>query len=286
MATGALPFRGESTGVIFMSILDGTPTSAARLNPDLPVELERIINKCLEKDRNLRYQHASDIRTDLRRLQRDMGFASKITVGKPSGSLASRKNWLVGAALAFLALLATAYGLLHWQRLGTRSGPSWVQVTNFPDYATSPALSSDGRMVTFIRGPETFVTPGQIYMKLLPDGQPIQLTHDNLPKMAPSFSPDGSRIVYTAIDAAFGWNTWTVPILGGEPQEILPNAAALSWVDREHVLFSEIKTGVHMALATATESRADERNVYVPANQDGMAHRSWISPDRKWVLVF
>src|SRR5262249_43784561 len=71
MATGALPFRGESSGVIFKAILDGTPTAAVRLNPDVPAELERIINKCLEKDRDLRYQHASDIRTDLQRLKRD-----------------------------------------------------------------------------------------------------------------------------------------------------------------------------------------------------------------------
>ena len=76
MATGAMPFRGESTGTLFESILNRTPRPALRFNPDLPLKVEEIINKALEKDRNLRYQHASEMRADLQRLKRDTNTSS------------------------------------------------------------------------------------------------------------------------------------------------------------------------------------------------------------------
>ena len=86
MATGALPFRGESSGVIFKAILDSVPTPPIRFNPDFPPKLEDIINKALEKDRNLRYQHAADMRTDLQRLKRDTETGRAIATG--SGTVA------------------------------------------------------------------------------------------------------------------------------------------------------------------------------------------------------
>ena len=117
MATGTLPFRGESSGVIFKAILDGAPTSAVRLNPDLPVELERIINKCLDKDRNLRYPHASDIRTDLQRLKRDTE-STRIPVSQasPDKTIKGRMLWVV------LAACITAIGLAAGGAWYVRSG--------------------------------------------------------------------------------------------------------------------------------------------------------------------
>jgi eukaryotic-like serine/threonine-protein kinase len=101
MATGVLPFRGESTGVIFDLILNRDPVPIVRLNPDLPAELERIVFKCLEKDRNLRYQHATDIRADLQRLKRE-------TEPHPSASRTDR----VGRAAQAQSIQAKMAGYL------------------------------------------------------------------------------------------------------------------------------------------------------------------------------
>jgi len=113
MATGTLPFRGESSGVIFKSILDATPTAPVRLNPDLPPELERIITKCLEKDRNLRYQHASDIRTDLQRLKRDTeSSTSRVSTSAPAGHRRFTP-WIAAIAATLAVLSVGAYVYLH-----------------------------------------------------------------------------------------------------------------------------------------------------------------------------
>jgi eukaryotic-like serine/threonine-protein kinase len=115
MSTGALPFRGESSGVIFESILNRTPVPALRLNPDLPSELERVISKCLEKDRDLRYQHASDIRADVQRLKRDTE-SSRFVVSEGSAKLSpvlSQSTARYRLAIAALIVLA-ASGLTGW----------------------------------------------------------------------------------------------------------------------------------------------------------------------------
>jgi Tol biopolymer transport system component len=169
---------------------------------------------------------------------------------------------------------------------GPQGSNSWVQLTNFPDSVAQPALSPDGRMIAFIRGPQTFMTSGQIYVKTLPDGEPVQLTRDESFKMSPAFSPDGLRIAYTVSPGAEWGDTWVVPVISGQPRPFLTNATGLAWFGSNRVLFSEVKDhDIHMALVASDENRAGARDVYVPASTRGMAHRSYVSPDGRWVLL-
>ncbi len=108
MATGTLAFRGESSGVIFKAILDATPVSTLRLNPDLSPKLDDVISKCLEKDRNLRYQHAADLRTDLQRLKRDTDTGRSSAVVESSQNDASSSAHKIPSASGSASGIATA----------------------------------------------------------------------------------------------------------------------------------------------------------------------------------
>ncbi|HZW91891.1 MAG TPA: protein kinase [Candidatus Eremiobacteraceae bacterium] len=119
MATGALPFHGESTGVIFDCILNRAPVAPVRLNPDLPPKLDDIINRALEKDRNLRYQHASDMRAELQRLKRDSesgrsAVASSGTLAAPAAHAGRvAKLWKIAAPILTVALFVA--GVLYYR---------------------------------------------------------------------------------------------------------------------------------------------------------------------------
>ena len=305
MATGQLPFQGESTATIFDAILNRAPVVPVRLNPNLSPEFERIINKALEKDRNLRYQHASEIRADLQRLKRDTNSSRSGTASLDSASASAMRSVsdpsssaaiLLGEArrhketlaLTFFGLVLFSAALATYLHLrGTRTAPKndnkWEQLTFFTDAAVYPELSSDGRLLTFIRGSRTFLASGDVYVKALPSGEPIQLTHDKLIKLSPAFSPDGTRIVYGTVDP---WEIWEVSVLGGEPRLMLRNASSLTWIEGgRRLLFSEIKSGLHMGVETTDEARGESRDVYVPVGERSMAHHSYLSPNGKWVLV-
>ena len=204
MASGVAPFRGNTSAVIFDSLLNKTPPWPGQLNSQVSSELDRIIRKSLEKDRDLRYQTAAELRADVKRLKRDTesGVSAQTAAPRP----AKKTRAWASAAVVVLLLAALAGGFYFWRPSTNVSSTQWQKVTDYPDSAVQPAFSADGHMLAFIRGPENFVTSGQIYVKFMPDGEPVQLTHDDWNKLAPVFSPDGSRIAYTQLQS-FHWNT-------------------------------------------------------------------------------
>ena len=245
---------------------------------ETPPPLTTLLKRCLEKDARQRPADVSGVLALL-----EWGTVQQT---KPSLSRAAAVAAIVGA------VVAASLGVSKWLGSGPPEpvGPTqWEQLTNFPDAATQPALSADGRMLTFLRGENTFATPGEVYLKHLPGGEATPLTRDGLIKMDPTFSPDGNRIAYTVAGdvatMATSWDTWEVPVVRGEPRRWLRNASGLSWIEADQLLFSEIKRLSHMAIVTSTTTRGDLRDIYVPEREINMAHRSAASPDRRWVAV-
>ena len=267
LLTGNRAFQGESAQDTIAAVLEREPDWHA-LPAGTPPKIRELLLQCLQKVPDRRLAKISDARRTIEAVR------------------GGQNRWRA-VAIAIAAVAALAVGSALWLRGPARPADrsQWVQLTKFPDSITQPALSPDGRTLAFIRGDGTFMTGGQIYVKQLPDGDPVQLTHDDLPKMSPAFSPDGARIAYTVLNSPWSWDTAVVPVAGGASQPFLQNASGLLWTAPRQVLFSEIRNGAHMGLVTAEENRVGARDVYVPAEEPAMAHRSYLSPDHKWVLV-
>jgi Tol biopolymer transport system component len=267
LLTGKRAFLGEDLSSTIAAVLEREPDWTI-LPGATPTSVRELLRRCLHKDPTRRLQHIVDARKTVERAQR------------------GRNRWRI-AAIATAALAVLAIGGTVWFR-GPAPAPNrseWVQITNLPDSVSQPALSPDGRMLTFIRGPATFFGPGQVYIKMLPDGEPVQLTNDNQAKMRPVFSPDGTRIAYTVVGPRFLWDTWVVPVLGGAPQLWLKNASGLVWTGPQQVMFAEIKQSPHMGIVAADERRIGQKDVYLPTHEHAMAHFSYPSPNGGWLLV-
>jgi len=286
MLTGRVAFPGDTISDTIAAILEREPAWTA-LPASTPAAVRRLLEQCLEKDPRRRLRDIGQARIELDDAIAEPPARDTRSAPPVPTPLSRRLSAAVGLGLL---LLAGGVGVFYSvnRSVPVTSPSEYTQITNFTDSATAPSLSPDGRMVTFIRGGESFLSRGQIYVKLLPNGESVQLTNNPDNKYGPVFTPDGSRIAYSQVTrsgASQSWDTWTVPVLGGQPTMLLPNASGLTWMTNQRVLFSEIKSGLHMGLVTATEGRADSREIYFPPHQLQMAHYSYPSPDRKSILV-
>jgi serine/threonine protein kinase len=311
MATGQLPFHGESSGVIFSAILERAPTSPIRLNPDLPPKLEEIINRALEKDRNLRYQHASDLRAELQRLKRDTDSSGRVVrvdeekqdPPSTSGFIASsalptspptaasiakrhRRGVIAGSFAVVMVMIAIGYGF--YERL---NGRALVPFQNFTitqvtdsGKASRAAISPDGKYLLRVQN-----NNGQesLWLRNVPTGSDTQV----LPLSASSytsltFSPDGNYIYYReATDKSLtASNLYRVPVLGGRPQLVVkdidtnvtfsPDSSRMAyarWEDPEPDKYR---------LLSAKPDGTDEQVLHIGPFANVLADVAW-SPDGK-----
>src|ERR1700733_15205605 len=239
MATGALPFRGDTSGVITDAILNRIPVAPVRLNPEVPAKLEEIINKALEKDRDLRYQHASELRADLKRLRRDTdsgrisssesgavqglapetvsSSASAVAV-QPSVKPARTKYVLMAACLALLAVAFAAYHFGNGSN--PPSGPAKImQISQWNKPMNDARLSPDGHSVAFV-SPVGGIA--QVFLMPTSGGEPLQITNDEGDKFVNAFSPDGKEVYYARFLGRD--EVWAVPTLGGAPRRPVVSA--------------------------------------------------------------
>ncbi len=218
MATGRPPFAGSTSALLFDAILNREPAPALERNRSLPPELDRIIRKALEKDSNLRYQSAADLRADLLRLQRDLRSppALAAAVPVPGAPLARKRNaTLLWRLAAIAACLAAA--LAVWLRFGARPAvlPAWkiTRLTSDPGLSGTPAVSRDGTLVAY-SSDAAEEGKRDLYIRQLAGAQPIRLTFDGADNIAPDFSPDGAKIVFQS--NRDGGGIYEIPAFGGE----------------------------------------------------------------------
>jgi serine/threonine protein kinase len=255
MATAVLPFRGDTSGGIAGAILNQTPVAPVRLNPDVPAKLEEIINKALEKDRDLRYQHASEMRADLKRLRRDTdsGRISSLesTAIQPSAGIARKRYVVLAACVALLGAAFAAYHFGPHPRIA--SGPAkFAQISQWGKPINDARLSPDGHAVVF-DSPARGIA--QVYLMLTSGGEPLQLTSDEGDKVVNTFSPDGKEIYY---ERSLGRDdVWAVPTLGGAARHVVfakyvvpsPDGAFIYYPksDRDEIYRAE-KSGLNEAV--------------------------------------
>ncbi len=253
MATGRLPFIGESAGGVFDAILHKQPAEVVRLNANVPAELERIIGKAMERDRDLRYCTAQDLRTDLKRLRRDTS-SSKVTpvdggtgVSASGVSQVASESWRPPAVAAKpargkwvlagvgVALMLLAVGLIYrkqlWHSGLAESGYHDLRITSltFSGDVESSQISPDGKYLAYVSSARGKYS---LWVRQIETASAVQIIPPTVDILfAPTFSPDGNYLNYVGLQRGrLHGSVYTIPTLGGTPRQLIdPGDTSLSF---------------------------------------------------------
>ncbi|MGD0414794.1 MAG: protein kinase [Terriglobales bacterium] len=270
MATGMVPFRGDTSALVFQAILDRAPTSAIRLNPDLPPKLEDIINKALEKDRDVRYQVASEMRADLKRLKRDTESgksAAAETYSLPRALAPLRRRWRTAAVLALSSLALVLIGVSVYRFVGRNKTLAPFETMTIERVTTTGkarrvAISPDGKYVAYVTGEAgeqslwVRQTATRSDIQIIP---PTAVYYGGL-----TFSPDGNYVYYVrSLNAYLAGALYQIPALGGESRKLvdrLDSPVAFS-PEGKRVAFVRENPGSETALVVAGADGSEERQL-------------------------
>jgi serine/threonine protein kinase len=288
MATGRLPFRGDSYRAMFKAILDSVPTSAVRLNPNVPLELEQIINKALEKERGLRYQHAAEMKADLQRLKRDLearrtpssehvNRLSSQSIDPDQSAVTPLRTKYGWSALAVLLVLMVALWIM-WREhsrpqtstVASHKTLSERQVThNAPeDRLIAAALSPDGSYLAYID-----------VKGLHLEGSETGETHDvPLPKDLQSrlwdvtWFPNGGKLILSTSSDTGVQMTWVTSVYGGSPRLLRSDSASPS-VSPDGKLIAFVANGAHELWVMGIDGDASHK--VLGSDSDKFASPAW-----------
>ena len=251
MATGKKPFQAESKQATFNAILSGEPLAATDSNASLPVELDRILEKALEKDKDLRYQTASDFRADLKRVRREIdsspsssSWSKSMRRTNPQTIQTTEKSRLIYAVpLAALILITAGVACyFYWQKYATQPAPNWTQarnehLTDEPGTEFMPSLAPDGEAFIYVaKNGEKY----DIFRRRVGGKNATNLTPDtaNEDETHPAYSPDGKRIAFRSTRYPAG--IYLMESTGENPRRLCKDGYHPAWSpDGKEIVSSE-----------------------------------------------